>query len=106
MPTLKFDAIQHPDLILNREELDAIRTKINTQEWAKETFEKLIQVNTLHQISSFPIKKANGHITTLAKKMAVASKRAVTKNTNAPRAIQFIPMKSITDVLSQENTTH
>lgn len=43
MPTLEFNAIQHPGLILNPEELEAIRQKIDTQDWAKAALDDLIE---------------------------------------------------------------
>jgi len=43
MPKLEFEPIQHPGLILNREELVAIQSKIDTHDWAKKAFHKLIE---------------------------------------------------------------
>ena len=63
MPTLEFDPIQHPGLILNREELDAIRIKIDTQAWAKEAFDKLITDADTYVSSNIVIPKQKGQWT-------------------------------------------
>lgn len=42
MPTLNFKPIQHPGLILDRNELDAVKEKVRTSPWAKAAFDDLI----------------------------------------------------------------
>ncbi len=63
MSTLKFDPIQHPGLILNKKELDAICTKVDTQPWAKKAFDKLITHADQYAASNIVIPTQKGQWT-------------------------------------------